>query len=231
VSIRLAATQIRTRHIAWALPQLEAAWQRAATDGFDVRVALAHARIALGGIDAITGPKLADFLLRALVEADDESSAADSAAEARIALGDLMPAASLLPFLGSDDNDLFRLAARVLHETHPEALQEVLPEIFAIVRERKAGTTIGSRMRTAMAKATSRMQWVPPPLLDEVSNLLDWPFPPVRETAAYALGRIGRDIPDATIRKLLAMRSGSASVAADSALADILSLETGIEDD
>ena len=226
-----AATQIRTRHIAWALPQLEAAWQRATTDGFDVRVALAHARIALGGIDAVTGPKLADFLLRALVEADDETSEADSAAEALISLGDLMPAASLLPFLGSDNNDLFRLAARVLHETHPEALQEVFPEIFAIVRERRAGTTIGSRMRTAMAKAISRMQRVPPPLLDEVSNLLDWPFPPVRATAAYALGRIRRDIPDATIRKLLAMRSGSASVAADSALADILSLETGIEDD
>ena len=53
--------------------------------------------------------------------------------------------------------------------------------------------------------------------------------------AAQALGKIRRNVPDAAIRRLLELRHDSRSrrvcVAANDALAEILSLETGIEDD
>jgi HEAT repeat protein len=124
-----------------------------------------------------------------------------------------------------------RLAAEVLHATHPELLRSILPEITAIVRERRAGTIVGSRMRTAMAHVLGKMPRVPPALLAVLADLLDWSFAPVRQAAASALGQIRRDIPDATIRKLLSMRSGPDRAAADWALEQILSLETGIEDD
>lgn len=65
--------------------------------------------------------------------------------------------------------------------------------------------------------------------------MLDWPHWEVRVKAAQALRQIRRTIPDAAIRRLLELRhdphSRAVRMAADDALAAILSLETGIEDD
>jgi hypothetical protein len=71
----------------------------------------------------------------------------------------------------------------------------------------------------------------------EVTELLDWPYWEVRMQAAETLGELCRNIPDAAIRRLLALRRDpdplmkSVREAADDALAEILSLEDGIEDD
>jgi HEAT repeat protein len=74
-----------------------------------------------------------------------------------------------------------------------------------------------------------------PVLIARLSDLLDWPYGGVRMNAAQALGQLRRNIPDATIRRLLDLRHDPQSrvvrEAADEALAKILSLETGIEDD
>jgi HEAT repeat protein len=65
--------------------------------------------------------------------------------------------------------------------------------------------------------------------------LLDWPHWGVQCEAARALGKLRRNVPDRAIRRLLALRRAAASPAvrraADDALSEILSLETGIEDD
>ena len=57
----------------------------------------------------------------------------------------------------------------------------------------------------------------------------------MRGNASWALGNLRRNIPNAAIRRLLELRYDSTSQAirevADDALAEILSLETGIEDD
>jgi len=74
-----------------------------------------------------------------------------------------------------------------------------------------------------------------PAILDELTELLDWPHWQVRINAARALGSIRRNIPDEAIRRLLELRRHDpvrvVREAADDALAEILSLETGIEDD
>lgn len=102
----------------------------------------------------------------------------------------------------------------------------MLPEISAIVREWKAGSIIGSRVPRQMAEAIGQMQHVPPALLAVLAEVLDWPFAPVRQAAASALGRCRNDIPDAAIHRLLAMRQEPDELgraAADFALGQILS--------
>lgn len=68
-----------------------------------------------------------------------------------------------------------------------------------------------------------------------LTELLDWHYWQVRLRTAWALGEIRRNIPDRAIRRLLELRHDPESAAvrwgADEALAKILSLETGIEDE
>ena len=74
-----------------------------------------------------------------------------------------------------------------------------------------------------------------PPLLERLTEMLDWHYWQVRLRAVWALGEIRRNIPDRAIRRLLELRHDPESAAvcweADEALAKILSLETGIEDE
>jgi HEAT repeat protein len=76
-----------------------------------------------------------------------------------------------------------------------------------------------------------------PRVLAKVTELLDWPYWQVRMEAAETLGELRRNIPDAALRRLLALRRNSDPLmkpvcsAADNALAKILSIEDGIEDD
>ncbi len=67
--------------------------------------------------------------------------------------------------------------------------------------------------------------------------MLDHPFWQVRLKAIQAFGRLRRNIPDVAIQRLLAFRRDpdprmrAVREAADDALAEILSLEAGIEDE
>src|SRR6266436_1425489 len=76
-----------------------------------------------------------------------------------------------------------------------------------------------------------------PGLLEKLTEPLDYPHWQVRLKAIQALGHLRRNIPDAAIRRLLAFRRDpdlkmrAVREAADDALAEILSLEAGIEDD
>ena len=74
-----------------------------------------------------------------------------------------------------------------------------------------------------------------PSILNRLTELISWPHWQVRTNAAQALGSIHRSIPDPAIRRLLELRHQDPvqvlREAADDALAEILSLETGIEDD
>ncbi len=74
-------------------------------------------------------------------------------------------------------------------------------------------------------------------LLEKLTELLASPSWQVRMKAIQALGQLRRNIPDAAIRRLLELRRDpdpkmrAVREAADDALAEILSLETGIEDE
>jgi HEAT repeat protein len=75
------------------------------------------------------------------------------------------------------------------------------------------------------------------PLLEKLTELLNWPHWQVRLKAIEALAQLRRNIPDSAIRRLLELRRDldpkmqAVREAADDALAEILSLETAIEDE
>ena len=68
-----------------------------------------------------------------------------------------------------------------------------------------------------------------------ITDLLDWPYWEVRMKAAQTLGVVHRNIPDRAIRRLMELRHDPSSQevreAADEALAEILSRESGMEDE
>ncbi len=122
-----------------------------------------------------------------------------------------------------------------LRQAHPDALLALVPEAIAILQGSAPGTILGSMLQGVIAEAIGNLGFSSPALLEKVTQLLDWPYWEVRVEAAQALGKLRRNIPDTAIRCLLELRhdpqSRAVCAAANDALAEILSLETGIEDD
>ncbi len=195
--------------------------------GQDQRQAAAEALGEIGG----------RIPLEPLLAAVDEED--DFIREAVItALGKLEgpePIEPLVAALGDSEKHVRDAAMETLHQTHPEALLAVVPEAIAIVQGGESGNVLGSMEQGVIAEAIGNLGYDSPILLEKLTQLLDWPYWEVQMKAAQALGTIRRNIPDATIRRLLELRHDSRSrtvcVAANNALAEILSLETGIEDD
>jgi HEAT repeat protein len=89
--------------------------------------------------------------------------------------------------------------------------------------------------RGSEAETVALMERATPAMLAMIIDLLDHPFWEVRERAVKTLGTLRRNIPDSAIRRLLELRKDPEApdvrAAADQALAEILSLEQGIEDE
>ncbi len=98
-----------------------------------------------------------------------------------------------------------------------------------------SSSVLDSLTKSLVAEIIGCIGYGSPLLLEKLTRLLDWPYWEVRRDAAWALGNIHRNIPDTAIQRLLELRYDSTSQAvckaADDALMEILSLETGIEDD
>jgi len=166
---------------------------------------------------------------------DPEMLVREAAAEALGKLGARVPTASLLVALCDEDIDVRTAALKALKgREDDELVREVFAEAEAIVQGHPSGTYLGSLTQGWRAEIIGSLGKGEPELLDRVTQLLDWPHWQVRVKAADALGNIRRNIPDVALRRLLAMRQDSIKAvrdAADDALAQILSLEAGIEDD
>lgn len=179
-----------------------------------------------------------DLLVAALSQ-DEFSTIPFAAAEALGDLGERAPAEPLLSALGNTSGDEERnpclTAAAALFRTHPEAFLRIVPEAEAVLRGQPAGKILGSHVQEFTARMIGTWKQGSPLLLGKLTELLDWHYWQVRLRAAWALGEIRRNIPDAAIRRLLELRhdplSRAVREAADEALASILSLETGIEDE
>jgi HEAT repeat protein len=145
------------------------------------------------------------------------------------------PKELLVAALGSSEEVVREAAAEALKRTHPDALFAVIPEVLAIVNGQGAGSVFGSLVQGFIAETIGNLGFASSNLLEQLTLLLDWPYWEVRMKAAQALGKLRRNIPDAAIRRLLELRrdpqSRTVCVVANDALAEILSLETGIEDD
>jgi HEAT repeat protein len=194
----------------------------------NIRVAAAHLLIILGDEPAIP------VLWEALLYENWEDSMPYRVAKAFQAMGKDAPADLMVQALGGDDI-VFYAMYQALVATHPEALQQVRAEAEQILRERQSGAMLGAHLQVMLAAAIGQMQRVPAIMFVKLGELLEWPFEPVQMAAIEALGKIRRNIPDALIRQLMVMRRASPSLAirdaADDALAAILVVEAGMEDE
>lgn len=122
----------------------------------------------------------------------------------------------------------------IVRELQPELLAEIRQEAMSILEGGQPGRFFQSIRMSFLADTIGNMGRATPELLARLGDLLDWPYWEVRMKATQALGKLRRNIPDAMIRQLLDLRhdprSRAVREAADEALAEILSLETGIED-
>jgi HEAT repeat protein len=137
--------------------------------------------------------------------------------------------------LGDSDDEFALFAFHFLEQIHPEIIPEIVREAQSLFQDGKPGRFFRSLSLSALADTLGDIGQAEPSLIAQLGELLDWPYWEVRMKAVCALGRLRHNIPDATIRRLLDLRhdpqSRAVREAADETLAEILSLETGIEDD
>lgn len=105
----------------------------------------------------------------------------------------------------------------------------------AIIHGEPVQGPFAARMDYRIAETVALMGRATPAVLEMVIELLNHPFWEVRVRAVQTLGTLRRNIPDSAIRRLLELRKDLTSpdtrLAADQALAEILSLEQGMEDE
>ncbi len=174
-----------------------------------------------------------DQLLPALHDPDEDVRQA--AVQVLGAQGERVPVDLLLEAVGDVDNNVNNEAIKVLSQIAPHSIDKIANEAIAILNGQPFGFVLGSIIQTSLCQTVGEMKLALPAIFDELTKLLIWPHWQVRSNAAKALGSIRRNIPDAAIRRLLELRLHDpvqvVREAADDALAEILSLETGIEDD
>jgi HEAT repeat protein len=169
-----------------------------------------------------------------LVEALEHPNGSMRASAIR-ALGQRAPAEKLLPALGDSDEKVRLATAEVLRLAHPETWQLATSEVMTVLTSPGTSTILDSAAQCFLADLIGGLEQASLVLLETLSRLLTWPYWEVQVRAAQALGRLRRSIPESALRRLYRMRSDSASKtvrrAAEDALAEILSLEAGIEDE
>lgn len=148
-----------------------------------------------------------------------------------------IPVDLLVATVGDEVESVREAALEVLRRRAPDALLPVIDEAMAVLQGQVPGNILGSLVQGYVADVIGTMNQSIPLLNEEVTNLLDWHYWSVRMKAAQALGQIRRSIPDRGIKRLLELRCDpnpemhAVRKQADDALSEILSLETGIEDD
>ncbi|HLG76214.1 MAG TPA: HEAT repeat domain-containing protein, partial [Ktedonobacteraceae bacterium] len=174
-------------------------------------------------------------LLQALREHGSEYDSHESELALLAKYGAQVPVEPLLALLGDSNPQLCENAARTLYRTHPEVFAEVARQAEAILHGEPVGPVFVSRLQSRIA---DRVRWIgraTPAVLDLISGLLDWPYWEVRVKATQALRAVQRNIPDLALKRLLELRHDpdeqAVRSAADEALAEILSIENGMEDE
>ncbi|WP_161975479.1 HEAT repeat domain-containing protein [Tengunoibacter tsumagoiensis] len=139
--------------------------------------------------------------------------------------------------VGCNREDLALAAFQLLRQHQPEIIPEILQEavsLFAGSRPGRFFQQLSTYFIVCVTKYVSREQ-VEPGWINRLGELLDGPDWEVRAQAAQNFGSLQRTIPDTIIRQLLRLRhdphSRAVRTSADKALAAILSLENGLEDD
>jgi HEAT repeat protein len=176
-----------------------------------------------------------DLLIQALQ--DEDRSVRSAAVRALGQQGERVQPEQLLVLVGDDDSDVRIAAIEAVRKLASAMLADVATEAIAILQGKPAGRVLGSISQGFIAEVFGSIGYSTPMVFEKLVPLLDWHYWQVQVKAALALGRIRRNIPDTAIKRLLAIRSDPSPLmstvreAADDALSEILSLETGIEDE
>ncbi|EFH84384.1 HEAT repeat domain-containing protein [Ktedonobacter racemifer] len=125
----------------------------------------------------------AELFVKAL--ADDSYSVREVALSILIKLGGHAPREPLKVLLG--DSSAYQFAIKCLQQTHPEVLGEVVEEASNILSGQGTGELLGSIQQAHIAEIIGNMPTPGPLLVNKLVELLDWPHPKVRMTAALAL--------------------------------------------
>ena len=169
-----------------------------------------------------------------LVEALEHPNGSMRASAIR-ALAVRTPAEKVFPALGDSDEEVRLAAAEALRLAHPQIWQRAISEVMAVVTSPGSSTILDSAAYCFTSDLIGSLEQASPVLLETVSQLLTQSYWEVQVRAAQALGQLRRSIPDSALRRLYTLRSDAASKtvrrAAEDALAEILSLQVGIEDE
>ncbi len=176
-----------------------------------------------------------DALLLLLYEKD--ASIRQVAIEVLETQPERIPLEPFVELLADENGDVRDAAMQVLKKVAPQVVHDLVPQAMSILRGELVGNMFISLNQMFVADTISNLGLTSPGLLEKLTEPLDYPHWQVRLKAIQALGHLRRNIPDAAIRRLLAFRRDpdlkmrAVREAADDALAEILSLEAGIEDD
>ena len=169
-----------------------------------------------------------------LIEGLESSSGAMRASAVKV-LEKRIPLEKLKAMLGDSEEEVRLAAADTIRQSYPEALHALVPELVAVFRGEGTSAVLASAAKSFTVEIIEYMENASSFLIDKLTPLLDWPYWEVRMRAAQVLGKLRRNIPEESISRLLELRNDPESQAlrraADDALAEILSLETGIEDE
>lgn len=177
------------------------------------------------------GEYLSEQEMRALLESSDGRVRAATI----LALEDRLPRAFLLAMLGESEEEVRLAAFDVVRKVYPELLLGIHAELTALLEGTGSSRIVSAAVESILCDLMANMDKVPLFWREKLTSLLDpsW-YWEVRVKAAQALGKLRRDIPEEAVERLKAMRNdpGSSAVqlAADEALAEILSFEPGVEE-
>ncbi|HET8840766.1 MAG TPA: HEAT repeat domain-containing protein, partial [Ktedonobacteraceae bacterium] len=145
------------------------------------------------------------------------------------------PLEVLWPLLGSAHSNICKLAFEHIQQAYPAALEELEPALRSMLRGEAVQGAFAPRAPYRSAEMVALMGRATPEVVAMVVDLLDFPFWEVRVRAAQTLGALRRNIPDRAIQRLIELRKDPESIdvqtAAELALAEILSLEQGMEEE
>jgi HEAT repeat protein len=170
-----------------------------------------------------------------LTDALESSSGAMRASAVKV-LGGRITAEKLKAMLGDSEEEVRLAAADALRQSYPEILHSLVPELIAVFKGEGPSEFPASASESFMVETIEYMENASPFLIGKLTPLLDWPYYwEVRMKAAQALGKLRHNVPEEAIRRLIELRNGPEPLAvrraADDALAEVLSLEAGIEEE
>ncbi len=176
-----------------------------------------------------------EALISALHNLEDDRTRA-GATKVLGMLGEKAPVELLLTALGDTSEGVREAAVKALHTNYPEVLPSLQAEARAVLEQKRSpGEILGSPVQSFIAGMIGDMRLASLEHMQKLQELLFWPHWLVQLQAIGSFRTLHRPIPDAAIQQLLYLRQHSLArpvrQAADDALAELLSLETGIEED